>query len=285
MMRFLSRSVFALVFCIHFSQSARARDDSQGHERFTIRTLSTSPDRVSGADILIEIAFPSSQSLQSLIVSLNGRNVSSSFRAGRTPNTAVGLVTGLSLGRNTLTVEGKGRSPPSESLALTNFPLTGPIFSGPHQVPFICETQTFVLPVTGGNLGPPLDSDCSTATRINYVYRSTDGTLKPLPNPSVHPADLAQTTTSQGVTVNYIVRIETGTINRAIYQIAILHDPAADPFPIPGRARLAGTGGYSTAMAVAPRQATTRGERPAASSPARAAATCWRWATRWRRRR
>src|SRR6059036_3044190 len=84
MMRLLSRSVFfALVFCIHFSQSARARDDSQGHERFTIRTLSTSPDRVSGADILIEIAFPSSQSLQSLIVSLNGRNVSSSFRAGR----------------------------------------------------------------------------------------------------------------------------------------------------------------------------------------------------------
>ena len=234
MMRFLSSSVFfALVFCIHFSQSALARDDSQGHERFTIRTLSTSPDRVSGGDVLIEIAFPSSQSLQSLIVSLNGRNVSSSFRAGRTPNTALGLVTGLSLGRNTLTVEGKGRSPPSESLALTNFRLTGPIFSGPHQVPFICETQTFVLPVTGGNLGPPLDSDCSTATRIDYVYRSTGGTLKPLPNPSVHPADLAQTTTSQGVTVNYIVRIETGTINRAIYQIAILHDPAAGPVPDP----------------------------------------------------
>src|SRR6266404_1015147 len=205
MMRLLSRSVFfAFVFCIHFSPSARSRDDSQGHERFTIRTLSTSPDRVSGGDVLIEIAYPSSQSLQSLVVSLNGRNVTSSFRAGRTPNTALGLVTGLSLGRNTLTVEGKGHAPPAESLALTNHPLTGPIFSGPHQVPFICETQAFVLPVTGGNLGP-----------------------------SVHPADLARTTTSLGVTVNYIVRIETGTINRAIYQISILHDPLAGPVPDP----------------------------------------------------
>src|SRR5882762_7521380 len=187
MMRLLSRSVFfALVFCIHFSQSAWARDDSQGHERFTIRTLSTSPDRVSGGDVLIEIAYPSRQSLRSLVVSLNGRNVSSSFRAGRTPNTALGLVTGLSLGRNTLTVEGKGHSPPSESLALTNFPLTGPIFSGPHQVSFICETQAFVLPVTGGNLGPPLDSDCSTATRINYVYQISilhDPAAGPVPDP------------------------------------------------------------------------------------------------------
>jgi hypothetical protein len=67
------------------------------------------------------------------------------------------------------------------------------------------------------------------------VYRSTDGRLKPLPDPAVHPADLARTTTTQGVTVNYIVRVETGTINRAIYQIAVLHDPAAGPVPDPWR--------------------------------------------------
>jgi len=236
MRRFLSRSFsFALVFGIHFflSQTAAGHDDRESRGGFTIRTLSTWPDRVSGGDVLVEIAYPSNQSRQSLIVSLNGRNVSSAFRAGRTANTVLGLVTGLSVGRNTLTVEGRGRAPASESLAMTNYPTTGPIFSGPHQTPFVCETQTFVLPVTGGNLGPPLDSDCSTATRIDYVYRSTAGTLKPLPDPSVHPADLAQTTTSQGITVNYIVRIETGTINRAIYQIAILHDPAAGPVPDP----------------------------------------------------
>jgi hypothetical protein len=49
------------------------------------------------------------------VVSLDGRDFSSAFRAGRTPNTVLGLVTGLSLGRNTLTVEGKGRGVPTES--------------------------------------------------------------------------------------------------------------------------------------------------------------------------
>jgi len=223
-------SAVVLSLCFLLSPAAAAHD----REGFTIRTVSTWPDRVSGGDVLVEIAHPESQSLRTLIISLNGRNVTGAFRAGRTPDTVLGLVTGLSLGRNTLTVESKGRhGPPGESLALTNHPNVGPIFSGPHQTPFICETQTFVLPVTGGNLGPSLDSNCSTATRVDYVYRSTNGTLKPLPDPSVRPADLAKTTTSLGVTVNYIVRIETGTINRAIYQISLLHDPAAGPVPDP----------------------------------------------------
>ncbi|HYS11137.1 MAG TPA: DUF6351 family protein [Myxococcales bacterium] len=224
---------FAVVLSVQLllSRAAAAHDRGDG---FTIRTLSTWPDRVTGGDVLVEIAVPAGQSQRSLIVSLNGRNVTGAFRAGRSPSTLLGLVTELSLGRNTLTVESKGRhGPPSESVALINHAIIGPIFSGPHQAPFICETQTFVLPVTGGNLGPPLDADCSTTTRVDYVYRSTGGTLKPLPNPAVHPADLAQTTTSQGNRVSYIVRVETGTINRAIYQISILHDPAAGPVPDP----------------------------------------------------
>lgn len=242
MKRLLNRSVsFTLALCTSFLLSAAAAAHDRG--AFTIRTVSTWPDRVSGGDVLVEVAYPSSQSPSSLIVSLNGRNVTGVFRAGRAARTLLGLVTGLSLGRNTLTVEAKGRhGPPSESLSLTNFPLTGPIFSGPHQAPFICETQAFVLPVTGGNLGPPLDSNCSTNTRVDYVYRSTDGTLKPLPDPSIHPADLARTTTSLGVTVNYIVRIETGTINRAIYQISILHDPAAGPVADPWTSSLSWNG-------------------------------------------
>ena len=230
MMRFLGR-FFSVAIAFGLSFSVAGHEDRDRHERLAIRTVSTDPDRVSGGDVLVEISFPHGTSSRSLIVSLNGRDVSSAFRSGRAPNTVLGLVTGLALGRNTLRVEGRGQ--PSESLALTNHAITGPIFSGPHQTPFICETQTFVLPVTGGNLGAPLDVDCSTATRIDYVYRSTNGTLKPLPNPAVRPADLARTTTSQGVTVNYIVRVETGTINRAIYQIAILHDPAAGPVSDP----------------------------------------------------
>src|SRR5262249_53751635 len=46
------------------------------------------------------------------------------------------------------------------------------------------------------------------------------------------PPDLAQTTTSDGVTVPYVVRREMGTINRAVYLIAFLHQPG-QPLPDP----------------------------------------------------
>ena len=45
----------------------------------------------------------------------------------------------------------------------------------------------------------------------------------------MRPADLARTTTLDGREAPYVVRIETGTINRAVYQIAMLHDPAGEP--------------------------------------------------------
>ena len=51
--------------------------------------------------------------------------------------------------------------------------------------------------------------------------------------PTTLPADLAKTTTVTGATVNFIVRVETGTMNRGIYQNAILHDPTTDPPPAP----------------------------------------------------
>jgi hypothetical protein len=44
---------------------------------------------------------------------------------------------------------------------------------------------------------------------------------------------VAQTTTKDGRSVNYIVRVETGTINRAVYRSAVLHDPVVDPPPDP----------------------------------------------------
>jgi hypothetical protein len=196
-----------------------------------ILTLSTRPDTVSGGDVLVQINVPENVPLNSVTVNLNGLDVTAAFRPGQAPGSLVGLVEGLALGENTL--KAKAKRAGDAKLELVNHPITGPIFSGPHQVPFICETGTFVLPVTGGTLGPPLDADCSANTRVDYVYRSTDGTLKPLPNPAVRPADLAQTTTTQGRTVNYIVRVETGTINRAIYQISILHDPVTGPTPGP----------------------------------------------------
>ncbi len=186
-----------------------------------ILTLSAAPDRVTGGDVLVRIEPADSQRLT---VQLNGRDITSAFRpAGRA---LLGLVTGLRLGQNTLSAGG-------QQLSLTNFPASGPVFSGPQQQPFVCESASFPLP-DGGLLGPPLDDDCTARTEITYMYRPTPhGPLKPLPSLTALPADVARTTTTLGRTVPYIVRIETGTRNRAIYQTAVLHDPTAEAPPSP----------------------------------------------------
>src|SRR5688572_13400993 len=160
------------------------RDDDKGND-FRITTLSTKPEMVSGGDVLVRIDVPRKVSLQSVRVELNGGNISGAFRADAAARTLTGLVTGLRLGKNIVEVSARGQGRGgSERLVVTNHPITGPIFSGPQQTPFACETTTFVLPITGGNLGAPLDADCSIATRVDYVYKSTAGTFKPLPNPN-----------------------------------------------------------------------------------------------------
>ena len=210
-------------FLIGRPATARERSDE-----IVITTLSGQPDRVSGGSALMEITFPRHE--RHLVVTLNGEDVSSAFHPGERRNSLIGLVTGLVLGRNRLRVEGRENR---RSIELTNYSIKGPIISGPQIQPFICQTQTFMLP-DGTTLGEPLDSDCSAATRVNYVYMSTDGgPFRPLPDPTKLPPDVAMTTTSEGVTVPYVVRVETGTINRGIYQNAILFDPTSDPEPTP----------------------------------------------------
>ena len=80
-------------------------------------------------------------------------------------------------------------------------------------------------------LGPALDADCFAPTQVRYQYRTTAGAFATLADPAVKPADLAQTTTLDGRTVDYIVRIEKGVIDRGVYEIAALYDPAAPPSP------------------------------------------------------
>ena len=83
--------------------------------------------------------------------------------------------------------------------------------------------------------GEPLDADCSARQKIEYFYRASDSTFKPLANPTgPRPSDLVNTTTNDGKTVPYIVRVDSGTINRSIYRVAILDDPNPETSPING---------------------------------------------------
>jgi hypothetical protein len=102
---------------------------------------------------------------------------------------------------------------PAAVLNIKNYPITGPVFSGPQEKPFICETNTFKLP-DGSVLGAPTDANCSVETVVQYLYRSKtaerSSPLKPLTKGTALPNDVAMTTTSTGRTVPYIVRLETG---------------------------------------------------------------------------
>jgi hypothetical protein len=195
---------------------------------FRITTLSSRPDKVSGGDALVRVDAPDSTPLSQITVRRNGQDVTAAFRIDTEHHALLGLVRGLRIGLNTLEVSAGG-GPAAASLAVINHPSTGPIFSGPHQQPFVCQTQSFRLP-NGAALGPALDAACSIKTSVLYLYKPASGAeFQPLPSP--RPPDIAITTTTTGQKVPYIVRLETGTLNRSIYQFAVLHDPAESAAP------------------------------------------------------
>jgi len=194
-----------------------------------IEVLSTQPHLVTGDDALVRIDVPPDIALADVRVTRNGTDVTKMFfQSDPAQHALMGLVFSLDPGENVLeatALTGRGSASPSKKLTLTNYPITGPIISGPHEVPFHCQTTQFVL--TGGaNLGPADDADCSIATRRDYVYYNGTA-FRPMPAVGL-PPDVVMTTTNENVTMRFIVLVETGTVNRAIYQIAVLHDPFED---------------------------------------------------------
>ena len=225
------RRVAALLVLLAAGAVASAGAQTTG-DAAQLTTVSARPDMVSGGDVLLRVTPAPGAPDAAVTVIAAGRDVTGDFR--RLDDGALeGLVHGLEPGTHTIEVRTAGG--PTARLDLVNHPGAGPVFSGPHERPFVCETDRFEL-VSGETLGSALDDDCSVERRVDYAYRSAeDGSLKALADPAMRPADLARTTTLAGDEAPYIVRIETGTINRAVYQIAMLHDPANEPEPDPWR--------------------------------------------------
>lgn len=209
--------------------------DQTAVAQLSIKAVSTKAHLVSGGDLLIEIT--SSAPADRLQLQVNGSLIPSVLVATASNvelNHYRAIIADLPLGASTISVSaGDSRS----ELAIVNYPITGPIFSGDHQRPYFClsqlapdgEGQPRRFAIGNGEFldDSVTDSDCSLPTRVDYVYHSsdTDAGFKPLLDLGTQPQDLAFTTTNENLDVPYIVRIETGTINRAIYQIAVLHDP------------------------------------------------------------
>ncbi|WP_298178081.1 DUF6351 family protein [Saccharomonospora sp.] len=203
-------------------------------DELSLSVLSGRPDMVTAGDTVLRIDVPGEVPLRAVTVWLNGEEITEEFAADGSAGTLTGYVSGLSDGRNHMVATVSGQENLRAELSLTNHPAEGPVFSGPQQKPFLCETADFQLPVIGGTLGEPLDENCSVETRVDYFYRTTDGAFAPWPDDTAdYPEDLAATITSQGERVPYIVRMETGTANRGVYQLTVLHDPLEEPEPSP----------------------------------------------------
>jgi hypothetical protein len=235
--RFVLGVALILVGGIAEPAAARAQTGSSAAPPggMEILPLSTRADRVTGGDVLIAVRPPGSSGAhgRAPVVTVNGRDASDRFRRSDGEGEYVGLLTGLALGSNEVVVSGTSWGVPDGLLTVTNYPSIGPVVSGPHQAPFVCQTEEFALP-DGTTLGPPLDEHCSVATRVHHIYRSTnDGEFRPLPSDRTLPADVEMTTTLQGRRVPFVVRVETGSMNRGIYQNLVLHDPTSEPAPSP----------------------------------------------------
>lgn len=115
---------------------------------------------------------------------------------------------------------------------------SGPLFSGVQQYPFVCWTSesklgqplvdnwdakgNAVYAIEGDNTSPIMgySQSCSIHTRVDYFYYATDNKFYAY-NAAMPPADIAKTMVN-GQSVDFIVRVETGTLNRFIYTIAML---------------------------------------------------------------
>ena len=216
----------------------------------SLQTVSNRADLVSGGSALVEVKLAPGKTISNMRVDVDGRDVSSAF-AMQADGRLLGIVSGLKIGANNVNVEAIDRSFVGARLVVTNHAIGGPVLLGAQAGPWVCATPTAVAAAgntpasnASGLSTAAIDAQCNIATEYKLFYRTTTaGCSSALPDPSppavaaanncfkpytvgVTPADLATTTTTAGLVVPYIVRVERGTVNRGIYDIAVLFDPS-----------------------------------------------------------
>ena len=207
----------ALVGAPAVAQAAPAKPNVPAEPR--IKVLSNRADLISGGDALVAIRVPKQVLVPEIRVSLRGRvhgkarsrNITGQFKR-RANRRFKGLVRGLKSGRNVVTARLRGGG--SDRAVINNHPNGGPVFSGPQLKPWVCQESA-------------RDRKCNQKPQYSFFYKSTSA-LEPGLQPydrANPPSDVAMTTTDRGVTVPFIVRVETGYQDRDQYKIATLYQP------------------------------------------------------------
>ena len=178
-----------------------------------IKVLSNRADLISGGDVLISVRLPKGENAGALELYLDSkgktREVSGQL-GGRDGRRLTGVIRGLGSGRNLLRAQVAGY--PSAAAPIVNHPNGGPVFSGPQIQPWECQDSA-------------KDAKCNEPTKFRLLYLPAgDFEFQPY-NASDPPGDVAMTTTDEGVTVPFIIRLEQGYQDRDQYEIATLFRP------------------------------------------------------------
>ena len=177
-----------------------------------ILTLSNRADLISGGDALVEIVPTSESDSSTLKVKLNDQDITAAF-ATRQDGRYIGMVTGLKDGSNLITASAKDTA--IASLSVINHVSGSPVIYGPQVTPWVCDAGA-------------TDLQCNRPISYKYLYKSTDAKkVGFIPfDPAEPPSDVATAITDSGARVPFVIRVETGAINRDYYNIAVLFDSA-----------------------------------------------------------
>lgn len=255
--------VWAMALTVSIGLAACSDNDNGAVQ---IKTVSTRADFVTGGDALVEIVPPVGLTLQGLSVSVNGRDVTSAFsqqQDGRILGLLTGLTDGNNI--VLAQVDGAAQAQLAVTNSPRHGPILAGNLITPFYCatpsPQVVSGDTPGTNASG--LDGTADANCNIASESKFYYRTTVASVSAsnptgcsvgLPDPAWNightavtvptkpvalatacwkaytpgstPADLATTTTDSGATVPFIVRMERGTMNRGIYDIAVLFDPA-----------------------------------------------------------
>lgn len=209
--------------------------------------LSSKPAWASGPEVLVAVVVPTQADITSVQVSLDGKGVTHDLAADRLPGllTGVPAINRVGLSKSSKALVGLVPVDPGKhvlaaslrdgrhiALHLTDFADHGPMFAGPQVMPWLCNDKP----------APANRSACLVPTHYAYYYipassggvgnhpsvgapPTSDQFLPYNPQKPPSPGAVAHTTTDEGVMVPFIVRVETGVIDRDTYKIAVLATP------------------------------------------------------------
>ncbi|MGH9214354.1 MAG: DUF6351 family protein [Acidimicrobiales bacterium] len=203
-------------------QEATPADQASEVGPIAIEVVSSRPEHVTGGDALVAVTVDESLDPADVTVTAGDRDVTAGFEPDPADDRRlVGMVDDLDEGETVITAAvGEDEA----EVAVTDHPTSGPLFAGEPLELAACTTEVFGLERAN------LEDDCFAPTEVTWRYVDTAGQVTDLADPTAVPAD-AEMVEVAGESVPFVLRDETGVLNRSVYRITLLEPQpdAADP--------------------------------------------------------